>query len=329
MGNSTNVDCPELVGHSQQMEVVQQLIQKAAQSRATVLITGESGTGKTIVSNLIHHQSPFFQGPFVVVNCGAIPFNLIESELFGYEKGAFTGALTQKKGKFEQANHGTILLDEIGELSLDAQVKLLRVLQYKEIVRIGGSERISLDVRVIAATNRNLLESIEKATFRIDLFYRIALFLIDLPNLENRKEDIIPLARHFLDKYTKLENRSSLTLSKDAEQFLYNHSWPGNIRQLENCMYRSALMNTDKKILSQNDIMLIDHKNNNSGIQQKLKDGEIVSLQELEAMMIQQALQKTGGNLVEAAKLLQIARSTLYRKIQKHNLASLTTIRST
>ncbi|MGK5090664.1 sigma-54 dependent transcriptional regulator [Deltaproteobacteria bacterium TL4] len=316
----------DFIGNSPEMEAVKVLIFKAAQCKATVLITGASGTGKTVVSHAIHYNSEFAEGPFISVNCGAIPFNLIESELFGYEKGAFTGALNRTKGKFELAQNGTIFLDEIGELPIDAQVKLLRVLQQKEIIRVGGAETIKLNLRVITATNRNLIDSIEEGRFRIDLFYRIALFLIDLPNLQNRKEDIIPLAKHFLNKYAKLEQLPVAKLGPDAENFLKNHSWPGNVRQLENCMYRSVLMNYDKSILTAEDIMLLDHKRSAEELRARgqFSNEEVIPLEELEARMLKKALIKAHGNMVEAANMLKIARSTLYSKIEKHGLGALT-----
>ena len=313
----------DLIGNSKAMQEVQQLIEKASQCKANVLITGESGTGKTVVANEIHNRSAFKQGPFVVVNCGTIPYSLIESELFGYERGSFTGAFSRSKGKFEQAQNGTIFLDEIGELPKDAQVKLLGVLQSKKIIRVGGDQTIQLNLRVITATNRNLWENVEKGKYRADLFYRIALFLIDLPNLAERKEDIVPLANHFIRKYSELENRPIMTLSDDAKEDLENHSWAGNVRQLENNIYRTIIMNSDKEELRANDIMHLEHKYHYNKViksNKHLLSGDIIPLEELECMMIRKAILETRGNIQKTAILLRVARGTLYRKIKKYSL---------
>ncbi|MCP4296701.1 MAG: sigma-54-dependent Fis family transcriptional regulator, partial [Proteobacteria bacterium] len=239
----------DLIGKSSQIDEVRQLIRQSANSRATVLINGESGTGKEVVAKTIHKNSVLHKEPFVVVNCGAIPENLVESELFGHEKGSFTGANQQHKGKFEQARKGTLFLDEVGELSLTAQVKLLRVLQEKEITRVGGTEPIKLNNRVIAATNRNLATAIRKGTFREDLYYRLALFVMKLPALDERGDDKILLARYFLEKHKKIEGIDQLKFSRSTEKFIKQNRWPGNVRELDNCIHRTVLMNPDKQVL--------------------------------------------------------------------------------
>ncbi len=311
----------DLVGKSQKMKEIRKLIRNTASSRATVLITGESGTGKEIVAKTIHKNSVLHKAPFVVVNCGAIPENLIESELFGFEKGAFTGAIKQNKGKFEQAQDGTIFLDEIGELPLSAQVKLLRVLQEKEIVRIGSSEPIKLNLRVIAATNLNLSEQVGKGEFREDLYYRIALFLIEMPRLDERGDDKLLLTNHFLEKYIVMEERKAMSFSDQSLAVIKKNEWPGNVRQLENCIYRTVLMNPNKEIIQPDDIKLIPSANNiNKQGDGTVFGGDIIPFHALEAKAIEEALKLTEGNVLKASKKLEISRVTLYRKIKEYNI---------
>ncbi len=312
----------DLIGKSSKMKAVRQLIRQSSGSRATVLITGESGTGKEIVAKTIHKNSLLHKAPFVVVNCGAIPENLIESELFGYEKGAFTGAVKLTKGKFEQANNGTIFLDEIGELPLNAQVKLLRVLQEKEVVRVGSSESIQLNIRVIAATNRNLSEGVREGSFREDLFYRIALFLIELPNLDDRGADKLLLARHFLKTHLETEERQPMAFSKEAEDLIVGSSWPGNVRQLENCIYRTVLMNPDKELIGEDDVKMIPSVAKQSSAQDgQLLGGQIMPMHVVEAKVIEEALKLTKGNVLKTSQQLEISRVTLYRKMKEYNIA--------
>ncbi len=316
----------DMIGQSAKMKQVRDLIRQSAISRATVLILGESGTGKEVVAQTVHRNSPLHQGPFVTVNCGAIPETLIESELFGYEKGAFTGALRQTKGKFEQAHNGTIFLDEIGELPLQAQVKLLRVLQEKEVVRLGGDEAIKVNFRVIAATNRNLTEEVRAGNFREDLYYRLALFVITIPPLRERGNDILLLAQHFLEKYSALEERPPIGLEPSAETFLKTQPWSGNVRQLENCIYRTVLMAAEKSTLSQQDIQFLPDvgKPEVATNESSLLQGKPRPFSEIEAQAISETLEFTRGNISEASKHLKIARGTLYRKIQEYQLGHLT-----
>ena len=237
-----------LVGDSEPMLKVYRLIEKVAKTNSTVLILGESGTGKELVAKALHSSSPRHDGPFVTVNCAAMPETLLESELFGYVKGAFTGAGTNKKGLFEAANCGTIFLDEISAMPLSMQVKMLRVLQEKEIRRVGGTENIPVDIRVVAASNENLEEKIERGEFRDDLYYRLSVIPIEIPLLKDRVEDIPLLVSHFLEQYEK-ENKQSATISQDALRALFLYKWPGNVRELENVLKRVATLCENNTIL--------------------------------------------------------------------------------
>jgi len=232
----------DIIGNSNKMREVYQMISQVSKSNATVLIRGESGTGKELVANSIHYNSFRSKGPFVKVNCAALPANLIESELFGHEKGAFTGAIKQKPGKFELGNKGTIFLDEIGSVDLNVQVKLLRILQEKEFERVGGYKTIKTDVRIITATNKNLEQAVEQETFRNDLYYRLNVFPIYMPPLRERKTDILLLADHFLEKYAKENHKNIRRFSTPAIDMLMDYHWPGNVRELENCIERAVLL---------------------------------------------------------------------------------------
>ncbi|PCI28323.1 MAG: hypothetical protein COB67_06645 [SAR324 cluster bacterium] len=317
----------DLIGKSPQINAVRKSIRQAANSRATVLITGESGSGKEIVANTIHKNSLLHQSAFVVVNCGAIPENLVESELFGYEKGAFTGANKQQLGKFEKANNGTIFLDEIGELSLVAQVKILRALQEKEITRVGGNETIKLNIRVIAATNKNLEETVRQGLFREDLYYRLALFIINLPPLNQRGEDKVLLARFFLEKHTFMEGQTQMQFTPGAEKFIKEQDWPGNVRQLDNCIYRTVLMNAGKEKLEMEDIKVLTPMEKMSATpNSSLFNGRILPMSSLEAQAIRESLQLTQGNVKKAAQQLQISRVTFYRKMKEYNIEKKVTV---
>ena len=307
-----------VIGDSQPMKALMAMVERVAATPATILIQGESGTGKEIVAHLIHHNSPRRDKPFIKVNCGAIPETLIESELFGHEKGAFTGATSRKIGKFERARGGTILLDEIGELNLSMQVKLLRVLQDKEIERVGGSETVAVDARVIAATNRQLKEMTEEGTFREDLYYRLNVIPLHIPALRDRKEDIPAFVNHFLKAYCSDMGRKNMTLSPVAIEQLVNHPWKGNVRELENFIERLVILSpTD-------DVQAVDLPA--SGATDTLKDRRIrlpeegVSLDDLEKDLILQALEKTGNNQTKAAQLLGISRHTLMYRMDKHGI---------
>ncbi|MFZ5647501.1 MAG: sigma-54-dependent transcriptional regulator [Bacillota bacterium] len=310
----------KMIGESPAIKEVMYLIEKVSNSNATVLITGESGTGKEVAAVAIHQNSPRRDYPFVPVNCAALPENLLESELFGHEKGAFTGALARKMGRFELADKGTIFLDEITEMPLSMQVKLLRVLQEKAFERVGGTETLHVDVRIIAASNRDITSAIEKGLFREDLYYRLNVIHIPLPPLRERKEDIPILANHFLDKLRPTYLVNSIT--DDAMKLLLKYNWPGNIRELQNVLERAA-------IISQSNEITADDLPREFQATPAKSSGELVinipdsgiSLEDLEKELIIKALEKSKGNQTRAAQLLGITRSALLYRIQKHGLS--------
>ncbi|MEQ8224621.1 MAG: sigma-54 dependent transcriptional regulator [Candidatus Eremiobacterota bacterium] len=238
-----------IIGNSSQMQEIYKTIGRIAESKATVLIQGESGTGKELVANAVHYNSLRKSGPFIKMNCAALPETLLESELFGHEKGSFTGAVTARRGKFEAAHGGTIFLDEIGEMSPMLQSKLLRILQDQTFDRIGGNQSITVDVRVIAATNKNLEEEVKKGKFREDLYYRLNVVFIQIPPLRNRKEDVIPLIEYFLRKYSSEVKSETIGISKAVVDILLNYDWPGNVRELENVIERSIVFSGGKTIV--------------------------------------------------------------------------------
>jgi len=291
-----------IVGNSNKMREVFQMISQVSKSNATVLVRGESGTGKELVANSIHYNSHRAKNPFVKVNCAALPANLIESELFGHEKGAFTGAIKQKLGKFEIANKGTIFLDEIGSMGQDVQVKLLRVLQEKEFERVGGHKTIKSDVRVIAATNKNLEHAVEEETFRGDLYYRLNVFPIYMPPLRERKTDILLLADYFLEKYALENNKEIRRFSTPAIDMLANYHWPGNVRELENCIERAVLLCEEGVIHSYHLPPTLQTGSESDTLPAlSLED----ALAHLEREMLIDALKNTRGNISKAAMLLK------------------------
>jgi Nif-specific regulatory protein len=306
-----------IIGNSNKMREVFQMISQVCQSNATVLIRGESGTGKELAANAIHYNSPRAQQPFVKVNCAALPENLIESELFGHEKGAFTGAIRQKPGKFELANKGSIFLDEIGSLGADLQVKLLRVLQEREFERVGGYHTIKTDIRIIAATSKDLEQAVEEGTFRSDLYYRLNVFPIYMPPLRERKTDILLLADFFLEKYARENRKDIRRLSTPAIDMLMQYHWPGNVRELENSIERAVLLCDGGVIHSYH-------------LPPTLQTGEesdtipALSLEEsvanLEREMIIDALKNTQGNMAKAAKLLHITERKFSYKANKYGV---------
>lgn len=301
-----------IIGNSKTMQDIFRFIERVALSDISVLICGESGTGKELVAHAIHRQGQRKNNPFVVVNCGAIPENLLETELFGHEKGAFTGAYIQKKGKFELAHTGTLFLDEIGELVPALQVKLLRFLQDRKIERVGGNQSIELDVRIVAATNRDLKQDIENRLFREDLYYRLKVVPLEIPALRERKDDIVPLALHFLTKYCR-ENRKPLTrLSSEAEAALLVHPWPGNVRELENVINRAVVLSS-YPVLKPLDLGL---KLERGSTDVNLKFAKIA----MEIDYIKRALSRNNGVVSRAAKDLGISRVNLYDLIDKYNI---------
>jgi len=300
-----------IIGVSGAMQAVFQMIEKVAPSDATVLIRGESGTGKELVAHAIHQLSPRQAAPFVAVNCAALPESLLESELFGHEKGAFTGADKQKLGRFELAGNGTIFLDEIGDISPATQVKLLRVLQAKEIVRVGGTRTIKINARTIAATNRNLEELLKTGAFREDLYYRINVFPLHLPPLRERKEDVPLLIEHFLNEHDLTLDK----IEKPAIKALINYQWAGNVRELENIIERSLILAGNSKITTQELPPHIFVDESNSLMLEIPEEG--ISLEDVEKGLIQKALARAQGNKTKAARLLGITRRKLYSMMER------------
>jgi len=301
-----------IIAKSSKMQRIIEVIKVVAKSNATVLITGESGTGKELVARAIHSQSDRRSKPFVAVSCAALPESLLESELFGHEKGSFTGAYAQKKGKFEFANGGTLFLDEIGEMSANIQVHLLRVLEEKEFTRVGGNQPIKVDVRVISATNKALRKAIEKQEFREDLYYRLNVVSIELPPLRERKEDIPLLAEHFLHKFAA-ENRKEVTeFSPEVIESLLAYDWPGNIRELENSIERAIILSRDSSITT------ADLRQENVSLVGSASIGK--NLKEVEKIHILNVLRETGENYSEAARILGVSRMTLYNKAKEYGL---------
>ncbi|MBF0099880.1 MAG: sigma 54-interacting transcriptional regulator [Desulfobacterales bacterium] len=306
-----------IIGRSNKMREVFQMVYQVSKSNATVMIRGESGTGKELVANAIHYNSLRSDKPFIKVNCAALPSTLIESEFFGHEKGAFTGALTMKKGKFEIANKGTIFLDEIGSIGGDVQVKLLRVLQEREFERLGGDKTIKTDVRIIAATNKNLEQAVEDGTVRGDLYYRLNVFPIFLPPLRERKTDIILLADFFLEKYSKENNKDIKRISTPAIDMLMNYHWPGNVRELENCIERAVLLCDSGVINSYHLPPSLQTGHESDTLPTQSLDEAIARL---ETDMIIDALKNTQGNLSLAADLLKTTLRIITYKAQKYHI---------
>ncbi len=305
-----------IIGNSNKMREVLQMISQVSSSSATVLIRGESGTGKELVANSIHYNSERNKRPFIKINCAAIPDNLIESELFGHEKGAFTGASHQKKGKFEMADKGTIFLDEIGNMALSAQVKLLRVLQEKEFERVGGYRPIKIDVRIVAATNSNLEEMVQQGKFRDDLYFRLNVFPIYIPSLKMRKTDIILLADHFLEKYTKRHEKEIKRISTPAIDMMMEYHWPGNVRELENCIERAVILCNEGAIHSYHLPATLQTGTKSKTLPLSLED----AVAHLEKEILMDSLKNTKGNINKAAKLIGITVRKFSYKAAKYNI---------
>ncbi len=314
----------DIVGESPAMKRVFEIVSKVAPSNATVLVLGETGTGKELVAQAIHRNSTRRDGPFVKVNCAALPENLLESELFGHERGAFTGADRQRVGRFELASGGTLFLDEIGTMSAGTQAKVLRVLQEREFERLGGTRTIRADVRILAATNRDLEEAVETGEFREDLYYRLNVVTIRMPPLRERKEDIVPLARHFLQRFAFDLKKNIRGLSPAAIRVLQRHNWPGNIRELENTIERAVLM-ADGEVLEPEDLTLGGHggepgeeRARRSSILRLPAEG--IGLEELERMAIIEALKMNDWVQKDAAAFLGISSRVMNYKIQKYEI---------
>jgi DNA-binding NtrC family response regulator len=305
------------------MQGVFKLVTKVLSNDITVLIYGESGTGKELIARAVHYNGKRKDQPFIVVNCASIPRELLESELFGHEKGSFTGAYQRKIGKFEAANGGTLFLDEVGELEMLLQAKLLRVIQEKAFERVGGNELIRTDVRIISATNRDLKQAVEDKQFREDLYYRLNSFPISIPPLRQRRGDILVLAQHFLTGFNKKLGKNIKGFSKKALKYMYEYNWPGNVREMENTIERCMIISEGDMIdaedlpihLRENDVSL------NSDLSNSLfTDDTIIPFEKLKEEAIKHALKITNGNIVEAAKKLQLGRATIYRLMEKYNI---------
>jgi len=321
----TRLHFDNIVSQSGEMQEVFKLINKVKQIDIGVLLLGESGTGKELVTRAIHFNSNRQNGPFIVVNCASIPHELLESELFGHERGAFTGAVQRRIGKFEQAIGGTIFLDEIGELDLSLQSKLLRVIQEKQFDRVGGSELIKTDARLICATHRNLWEEVKQKNFREDLYYRISSFPIMLPPLRQRKSDILLLAEHFLKKNSEELGKPKIRFSHKALDLLYNYPWPGNIRELENVIQRGVVL-TEGQVFTEKELPIsiqshgyAETDNENQSLSFESQE-MVIPLEKLKENAIRHALKTSNSNIAEAAKKLKIGRATLYRLAEKYKI---------
>jgi len=321
-----NTKLDGIMGSSESIRLVYDTIKQVAHTTTTVLISGETGTGKELIASAIHNNSPRRNNPFVKINCAAISENLMESELFGYEKGAFTGAVITKPGKFELAHKGTLFLDEVGELPKDMQVKLLRVVQEHEFERVGGLRTIKVDVRLVTATNRNLPQDVKEGRFREDFFYRLNVFPISLPPLRNRKEDILPLIEYFIGKFNKKLGKSVKEIDSLVQEHLVYYDWPGNVRELENLTERMVLIAKEGRITIEN--MPEELKSaafSVPGIQAKMAHKHFRDIvkdqtEEIEKQVIIRALEDCGGNVTKAAAQLGLSRKGLQLKMIKYNL---------
>jgi two-component system response regulator HydG len=307
-----------VVGSSQPMQELAETLALVAPSDATVLITGESGTGKELVAGAVHHNSLRKDGPFIKVNCAALHENLLESELFGHAKGAFTGAAEQRKGRFELADKGTLFLDEIGDMALTTQAKILRVLQEGEFERLGGTKTLKVDVRLIAATNRNIKEMVDDGSFRQDLYFRLSVVPLHLPPLRQRPMDIPTLAGHFLKQYTEKNRKDIRSFQPEAMQALLAYQWPGNVRELENAIERAVILCLDEQIGLKHLPLQVRHAlEENTHRPFALRPG--TSLKDMERELILSTLRETGGNRTKAAEILGITRQTLQNKLKEYS----------
>ena len=310
-----------IIGKSKPMREIFSVIEKIAPTKATILITGESGSGKELIARAIHYNSPRRDKPFVAVSCAALTETLLESELFGHEKGAFTGAIAMKKGRFELADEGTLFLDEIGEIPVPVQVKLLRVLEEMAFERVGGTRAIEVDIRLVAATNKDLAKEVENGRFREDLYFRLNVVHITLPPLRDRSEDIPLLAAYFLKKYADEANRGEMTISPEAMRFLCNHRWPGNVREFENAIERAVLLSGDDEItLGDLPKELLGFSDLEIPIDWQKVSSLPETLDAIEKRLIEKALALSDNVQARAASLLNIPRSNLQYRLKKHNL---------
>jgi len=330
---------PRIIGNSPVLEQVLKIVDKVAPTETTVLVTGESGTGKELIVRQLHNNSLRNDKPLVPINCGAIPADLLESELFGHEKGAFTHAVRSRAGRFELANSGTVFLDEIGELDPQLQVKILRAIQEKEIERVGASQTLKVDVRIVAATNRDLESEVAAGRFREDLYYRLNVVPIQIPPLRQRREDIMELAGHFLDHFCRKKKRDMLSISSQARELLLKYSWPGNVRELENFMERMSILCDSKTVFPEDlpDKIRNECREATPRAPEAAADTSIFRwpglrdiqnldlnlkdfLDAVEVTLLNQALDQSGGIKNKAAEILGIKRTTLIEKLKKKNL---------
>jgi DNA-binding NtrC family response regulator len=326
LSQESDDDERELIGHSPAMENLRSLIRKVARTQATVLIHGESGTGKELVARALYRESPRAEAAFIKVNCAAVPENLIESEFFGHEKGAFTGAMTKREGRFELAHGGTILLDEISEISPAVQAKLLRVLQERELERVGGNRTIKVDVRVIATTNRDLQQSVEKKEFRQDLYFRLNVVPVHVPPLRERREDIPELAGEFMRRFSRKHGVHVKGFTDAALKTLRQHDWPGNVRELQNVIERAVILCGENGMLEPEHLGMTAAPTDNSPADSSANfltgydgNGELLTLAEMEKRHILAAMNRCGGNRTHAAKLLDMSIRTLRNKLHEIN----------
>ncbi len=319
---SSQLGFPKIIGKSLKILNTLEQTQKVAQGKTTVLLVGESGTGKELFARAVHMLSPRKNGSLIAINCAAIPHDLLESELFGHERGAFTGAIAKKIGKFELADQGTIFLDEIGDMDLNLQSKLLRVLEENSLVRIGGTTRIPIDVRVVAATNRGLPKLIEQKKFREDLYYRLNVFPLAIPPLRDRTEDIPAIVEHFIDHYAREMGKEVKLLSKTALDHLMTHPWIGNIRELQNTIERATILCDSKEILPEHLVLRTEFNEPTSikeiPLEGSLHDVSAAATRLVESKMIRKVLRKTEGNKSRAAEILQVSYKTLLTKIKDY-----------
>jgi DNA-binding NtrC family response regulator len=320
------VQFENIVAAGGEMQEVFRLVQKVKDNDICVLVLGESGTGKELIAQAVHYNGARKAGPFIVVNCASIPHDLLESEFFGHEKGAFTGAFQRRIGKFEAAAGGTIFLDEIGELDLSLQAKLLRVIQEKQFERVGGNVTIQTDARLISATNKDLGEEVKQKRFREDLYFRLATFPIMLPPLRQRKSDVLLLAEHFLKKFSVELSKPALKLSRSAVQLLYEYPWPGNVRELENAILRAVVLEEGPEITEGDLPLAVQSFSSATPASSKASVFEardsIQPLEKTREEAVRNALKVTDGNIVEAASRLKIGRATFYRLLKKYKIDS-------
>jgi two-component system NtrC family response regulator len=313
----------KIIGKSKPMQGIYEMIRKVAQSKASVLITGPSGTGKELIAKAIHYDSSRKDRPFISVNCGALTETLLESELFGHEKGAFTGAVSMKKGRFELADGGTLFLDEVGDMPPPLQVKLLRVLQEMEFERVGGTKTIKVDVRVLSASNRNIKEVVAEGNFREDLFYRLNVINLEVPSLTERTEDIRLLVNHFIEKYRQDEGKERIELSPEAWKILYSYTWPGNVRELENIIERAVVLKADRVIGPEDLPPELSEKQQEVEVERFIPlDAPLQkTLEQIEEKLIRRALDQCDNVQSHAAEMLGITKSLIQHKMKKYNIA--------